>query len=86
MLRYELRQRGVPDSVIGTVLADYDERAAAEAEVADQARRLAHLPPEVLRQRIQERLARRGFSYDLIREVIDACPSSHFYIEESEED
>jgi SOS response regulatory protein OraA/RecX len=41
------------------------------ADVAqEQVRRLGNLPPDVARRRLFERLARRGFSYDVIRETL----------------
>lgn len=86
MLAYELRQKGVSSSVIDEALADYDERAAIEKEARRQVRRLAQLPPDLFRRRLHDRLARRGFTYDLIRDVLNSYPSSRFNTEESEED
>ena len=70
MLSYELGQKGVASEVIEAALEDYDEVAAARKVAQEQARRLGNLPPDVARRRLFERLARRGFSYDLIREAL----------------
>jgi regulatory protein len=70
MLSYELGQKGVDSEVIETVLEDYDEAAAVRRVAQEQVRRLGNLPPDVARRRLFERLARRGFSYDVIRETL----------------
>lgn len=83
VLVQELRQKGVPPLEIETALDDYDETAAAQQVAEAQGRRLAHLSPDVLRRRLTQRMARRGFSYALIQEVLStytfpdpACPDN----------
>jgi regulatory protein len=71
ILSQELRQKGVASQMIDAALAGYDEETAARRVYEDQARRLTHLSPDVFRRRLTERMARRGFSYDLIRDLID---------------
>ena len=85
-LSYELRQKGVDARTIDQSLADYDEAAAIEKAAASHARRLNHLPPDVFKRRLYGRLARRGFSYDLIRDILDTYtfPTSNSSSEESE--
>jgi regulatory protein len=70
MLSYELGQKGIASEVIEIALEDYDEVAAVRKAAQEQARRLGNLPPDVARRRLFERLARRGFSYDLIQETL----------------
>jgi regulatory protein len=70
MLRHELRQKGVNSRAIDEALETYDELVAVDKVARDQARRLTHLPPDKFRRRLTGRLARRGFSYDLIRETL----------------
>ena len=82
----ELRQKGVPSAVIEDALVGYDEAAAAEKVAREQALRLAHLPREQANRRLSDRLARRGFSYDLIRDILTSYTSSYSTLEESEED
>lgn len=71
----ELRQKGIAPADAEAALADYDETAAGWALAREQARRLAHLPPDQFRRRLSDRLARRGFSYDLIQEILAAITS-----------
>jgi regulatory protein len=88
-LRYELRQKGVPSDAIEGALDAYDEAQAARDAAQAQARRLSHLPPETFRRRFTQRMARRGFSYHVIRELLDdlleELPFSDFISNESEE-
>lgn len=76
MLQYELRQKGVVSSAIDEALDDYDEVSAVQKVAREQARRLKHLPPDTFRRRLHGRLARRGFSNDLIQEALDTLESS----------
>jgi regulatory protein len=84
-LSYELRQKGLSNAVIQQALEGYDEAAALERVARAQARRLTHLPPEKFRKRLMGRLARRGFSYDRIYDVLARYDSPHSNLSESEE-
>lgn len=68
-LRQELRQKGVPDSIIATALDDLDEEEAAYRAASHQARRLTGLDRQAFRKKLGNFLARRGFSYDVSRDV-----------------
>ncbi len=81
----ELRRKGITPSVMENVLAEHDEEESAYAVAREQARKLAHLPPDQFRRRLSERLARRGFSYDLIQEILAAYPAPPTNSEESED-
>ncbi len=85
MLVQELRQKDVASGVIETTLTEYDEVAAAQHVAEEQSRRLTHLPPELFRRRLWDRLMRRGFSPDIIQEVLATQPFSQLDTEESEE-
>jgi regulatory protein len=85
MLRYELYQKGIADAIIEEALADYDEKTAIKRVAKKHARRLQHCTPEVFRRRLYGRLARRGFDYALIRDVIDSEEIPRPNSEESEE-
>ncbi len=85
MLSQELRQKDIAAPLVEATLTEYDESAAARQVAAAQARRLAHLPPELLRRRLWERMLRRGFSPDIIQEVLATLPFPHLHTEESEE-
>lgn len=83
-LVYELRQKGVASVAIESALADYDEEAAAWRVAEEQARRLTHVSPDQFKRRLQGRLARRGFPYGLIREILATYTSPDHNFGESE--
>lgn len=82
LLERKLRVRGVSDALIqeldsllvedpdlaGRSLASEEGRAAAG--LAQLRRRYARQEPEVLRRRLEQGLARRGFSWDTIRDLL----------------
>jgi regulatory protein len=70
-LRYELRQKGVSYSIIDDVLSDYDVQAAARKTVEAGARRLSQETPEGFRRKLKGYMARRGFSYAIIKPLIE---------------
>jgi len=70
-LRHELREKGVPASIITDALVDFEEEVAARKAVEAGARRLAHLEPRDFRRRLGAYLARRGFSYPVIEPLIE---------------
>ncbi len=82
LLELKLRRRGVPDGLIreldafleedpdlsGRSLASEEGRAALG--FAQLRRRYARLEPQVYRRRMQQALARRGFNWDTIRDLM----------------
>jgi regulatory protein len=73
-LRYELRQKGVMDSVIDDLLTDYDEGDAAYRAAYSQAQRLARQSDhdiDALRSKLFAFLTRRGFPFDIARDIVD---------------
>jgi regulatory protein len=82
LLEMKLRRRGVPDTLIGELdsfleedpdlegraLTSEEGRAAAGLE--QLRRRYARLTPDVYRRRMQQALARRGFNWDTIRDLL----------------
>jgi regulatory protein len=70
MIESELGQKGLSSEAIEDALEEYDEEAAVREAAQQQLRRLQHLPPDECRRRLFQRLARRGFSYDLIQEAL----------------
>jgi regulatory protein len=86
MLRYELGQKGIASEAIDEAMDGYDEAAAVRLAAEEQARRLGHLPPDEARRRLVGRLARRGFSYDLIQETLATQDFPQLTDENSEED
>lgn len=70
-LRVELRQKGVDETVIDSVLSEMlpperEQQLCIEA-AARRARRYRDQPADVRERRLTSFLARRGFSYDTIR-------------------
>lgn len=69
-LRHELRQRGISRDIIDDVLATYDVQAAARKVVEAGARRLSEAEPCDFRRKLQAYMARRGFSYGVIKPLV----------------
>jgi regulatory protein len=76
-LRQELRQKGVPDLTIVTALDGLDEEEAAYRAAGHQARRLTGLDRQAFRKKIGDFLTRRGFSYDVTRDVTNRLWAEH---------
>ena len=66
-LRHELRQKGVPRSVIEAAVTDVDEQSAAWDAIAKKASRWRTLDEHQFLQKAAAYLSRRGFSYDICR-------------------
>ena len=69
-LRYELRAKGIADEIIETLLAEFEEEAAAYRAAAGQARRIQRSTRQAFRRKLSQMLRRRGFEADTIREVV----------------
>jgi regulatory protein len=70
-LRYELRQKGVPDAAIQAALGDLDEEDAAYRAASARLRRYARADEETFRKGLGNYLARRGFAYGIVRDVLN---------------
>jgi regulatory protein len=70
-LRQELWQKGVPDAVITEVLDELDEEELAYRVGRKRLQRLRNLEETARRKRLGDFLLRRGFSYEIVRDVID---------------
>jgi regulatory protein len=75
-LEQELRQKRIDTKVIEKALIGFDEELALKKAVQRHARRLQHLSSEKFRERLIQRLARRGFSYGDIRDALETYRSS----------
>lgn len=71
-LQQELRQKGLDRDLIETAVAEVDEIAAATQAVAAKASRWHTLPQPEFRKKLAGFLQRRGFNYDIVREVTEA--------------
>lgn len=70
-LRYELRQKGVPDPAIDAVLADFDEEASAWAAIKDRLPRWRNLEKTAFQKKAGGFLSRRGFNYETTRDTLE---------------
>jgi len=70
LLRMELRQKGIQDPVIEDNLQDVDEGSLAYRAAQKQARKYAHLERQEFRKKLSGFLARRGFPYAIIYDII----------------
>ncbi|MBA2276276.1 MAG: RecX family transcriptional regulator [Chloroflexia bacterium] len=73
LLGQELRQKGVDAETIDEAIAaaDLDEDGDALRLARQKAPTYARLPPEVQRRRLSSFLARRGYSFDLVRRAVE---------------
>jgi regulatory protein len=71
-LSQELHQKGVSRAQIDAALEQVDEMAAARRAAEKKAASWAGLPEDEFRARLARFLQRRGFSYEVIVETLDA--------------
>jgi len=69
-LRHELRQKGVGEKVIEAALQDLDESQLAYRAASKKAGKLGELEWPEFRRKLYGHLSRRGFSYEIIANVI----------------
>jgi regulatory protein len=69
-LRAELYKKGLASSAIETALDDFDEHEAALRAGRKAARRWQRSDEDEFRKRVSAYLARRGFDYQLIRNIV----------------
>ena len=70
-LRYELRQKGIADDLIDSLLTDVDEDELAWNAVAGKLTQWQHLDEQGLKQKILGFLSRRGFNYEVAHRAFD---------------
>ncbi len=71
-LGQELRQKGISRELIDVALEQVDELAAARRAAEKRAAKWAGLPEPAFREKMGRFLQRRGFSYEIINETLDA--------------
>lgn len=69
-LRHELRQKGISDAAIEQATSEIDETNLAWRAAQKARYRWKALDTSVRRQKISAFLARRGFSYDVISDIV----------------
>jgi regulatory protein len=70
-LSHELQQKGVSRDIIDDALATFDVEAAARKTAEAGARRLSNDDPPAFRRKLQAYMARRGFSYAVIKPLVE---------------
>jgi len=70
-LRYELRNKGIPDDTIQRALASVDVSESAYRSAGRKARQLKDADRQTFFRKLVEYLARRGFSYEVARETAE---------------
>lgn len=73
-LALELRQKGISNDIVESIkykVARKDELVLAKTAVEKKLRLWENLPPEKFRQKLTSFLARRGFSWETISEIIN---------------
>ena len=70
-LRFELRIKGVPDSLAEQAVETIDEAESAYRAAQARAQRMRGLERKVFRSRLGGFLQRRGFTYEIVKETVD---------------
>lgn len=76
MLAWELRRKGVNDRHIASAMVDVDDAEAAYQAALKRLPRLQTLKPVERRRKLSNYLARNGFDYETIEEVLERVESS----------
>lgn len=71
-IQQELRQKGLDRQTIDAALETVDESAAAAKAAEAKARRWQNLPQEEFFKKVGSFLQRRGFSYEIVKEVTNS--------------
>jgi regulatory protein len=83
-LRHEMQQKGVSRAIIDEALVTFDVEAAARKTAEAGSRRLAHEDPSAFRRKLQAYMARRGFSYAVIKPLVEEKAEARRREEDSE--
>jgi regulatory protein len=71
-LKMELQLKGIPKDVVQQVSAEFeDEKELAWRAAQTRLRQYSYLTPEIFQRRMIAFLGRRGFSYSVIKTVLD---------------
>ena len=76
LLKIELRQKGITDDIVQKVLAEVQEEIPSELEqakslITKRMQRLEGAPRDEIYSKVGGFLARRGFSWDVVKKAID---------------
>lgn len=75
-LRYELYQKGIDRQIVDMVVAEVDETVSAKKAARKKAKLWQELPEEQFYEKLGNYLKRRGFSYEIARNVTQEFWSS----------
>jgi regulatory protein len=75
-LRYELYQKGIDREIVDIVVADVDETESAKNAARKKARLWRELPEDQFYEKLSNYLGRRGFPYEIVRNVTQELWSS----------
>lgn len=86
LLEQELRDKGVDREIVRSVIdeAELDETAAATELAKAKMRSLSKLEPEVARRRLAGFLARKGYTFDVVKRATAFAMDSELEPEESD--
>lgn len=68
-LKFELRQKGIKDSIIENALTNYDDNKAAWDSVQKKLSLWKNLDPEKFRKKLYTFLSNRGFNYETTTDI-----------------
>ncbi|MCB1025431.1 MAG: RecX family transcriptional regulator [Acidobacteria bacterium] len=75
-LRYELRQKGIADSLIDAAVGEVNESDLAWAAVERKLYSWKNLPEPELKKKLAGFLSRRGFNYETVNEIMQRAKNS----------
>lgn len=84
-LRYELRQKGIEESIIRQVLESYDTLDAAYRAAQSKAKNLKYADRQTFQQKVGSYLQRRGFGYGVVRDVLEQLENELTFDEDDEQ-
>jgi regulatory protein len=70
LIAWELRQKGVSEHQIGAALENVDDQDAAYRAALKRLPRLKSLPAHERRRKLSDHLARNGFGFDVIEDIL----------------
>jgi regulatory protein len=76
-LNGELKEKGIDEPIINSVLMDFDETESAWAAVLPRIDRMRNLEKIKFKKRLYDFLNRRGFDYRICKEICDQAWEQH---------
>ncbi len=80
ILRHELKEKGVSDSIIESALAkkseEYDENEIALEMARERFGRFKKIEPRKANKRVYDFLLRRGFKYEMVQKIVETITNA----------